>query len=105
MESRTKDYGAIGWAMNAIRNNHSVRRASWPAGQRLVYVPAEVSNLPHKMGDGGAMQAYVALVLPDSSTVPWSCTNADLMADDWAYANPVQPGETHLEEPPEVPVA
>jgi len=75
MEARTVDYGGIGWAMNAIRSGHPVRRRDWPDGMRLCYVEAQAPA-----------QAYVALILPDGSSTPWACTNNDVLATDYDYA-------------------
>jgi hypothetical protein len=96
MEANTQHYGSIGWLIGHLRAGHRMTRKGWPKDQHLVYVPKEVSNLPHKMGGGAAMQAYVAIVRGEFSA-PWVANNDEMLGGDWEMLDPTAPGEHHAE--------
>jgi hypothetical protein len=71
MESRTVDYGGIGWAVNHLRHGHAMRRASWPAGRQLVLDTGQTPPCVCLQESAGA------------GLQPWLSSNPDLLAADW----------------------
>lgn len=94
MEGDTKHYGSIGWLIGHLRAGHRMRHASWHKDTYLVFVPKDQSNLPHKMAGGASMTAYIALVVPDGTSTPWTATPADLLSTEWQMKEAPQPGHT-----------
>jgi hypothetical protein len=100
--NKTQDYGAIGWAVNHMRHGHRVRRAAWPAGQWIGYVPAGSAHVPGKFGDGFEVKPFL-LLKTDTDLVPWVISHDDLLAGDWALVNATQPGEYSSTRPASAP--
>lgn len=72
----------IGWAVKQMRDGLNVRRAGWNGkGMWLFLIPAQDrSVLPM------SMQEFVVMKTVRGTLVPWSCSQADLLATDWELA-------------------
>lgn len=65
----------IGWAVAELRKGNQVRRRGWNGkGQYLDLVEEEPE---HKI------LSSVWITTVDGFTVPWLCSQTDLLADDW----------------------
>lgn len=71
-EVRTQD---IGWAIEQLRAGRAVTRRGWNGkGQHLVHhpYPVDKDRLP-----------WVSITTVDNQVVPWTCSQTDLLAEDW----------------------
>jgi hypothetical protein len=84
MEARTMDYGAIGWAINAVRLGHKVRRSGWPGNFYIAL-------------DNGVIQLCADDVTGQPLKDPehYLSNQRDLLANDWLLVDPTLPGEYH----------
>lgn len=65
----------IGTALAILRAGNYVRRAGWNRkGMYLLLV---------RPSEGRLAPPYVVLVTADGARVPWTCSQTDLLADDW----------------------
>ena len=76
----------IGWAVEALQEGMRVRRAGWNGNG--MYVELQVPDDDSKMD-----RPYVFIKPPAGADgfmtgglVPWMCSQADLLADDWENA-------------------
>jgi hypothetical protein len=66
----------IGWAVRELRKGRPVARAGWNGkGMALVLVDGDASKM-----------AYVAMRIVQGFWVPWTCSQTDLLAEDWELA-------------------
>jgi hypothetical protein len=75
----------IGWAVEAMREGHFVRRTGWNGkGMWLtlhkggLYSPGNRPSLP--------ILDYIMMKTADDKFVPWLCSQTDLLASDWELA-------------------
>ena len=75
------DYEAhgIGWAVEMMRANKTVRRRGWNGKDQWIalQLPQQYSKMT---------QPYVYMKTTDSTLVPWLCSQSDLLAMDWEIA-------------------
>ena len=63
----------IGYAVEALQESEHVTRTGWNGkGMYLYLVPKY-----------GFMARYVAMSTVDGTTIPWLCSQTDLLAEDW----------------------
>jgi len=69
--------GGIGWAVEMLtEHGKRVQRAGWNGkGMWLEYVPGS-----------DEMQGHVVIHPVSGGRIPWVCSQADLLADDWQVA-------------------
>lgn len=79
-------------ALRRLKAGKSVKREGWNGkGMFLYLVPnsetpvapntALAANEP--VGTMHGMQRYVAMKTADNTSVPWLCSQSDMLADDW----------------------
>lgn len=81
----------IGWAVKQLEGGNLVRRAGWNGkGMYLLLVPGSrftVDRAPmNKIFPEGTevdYHAHVDMKTAQGYIVPWLCSQADLLADDW----------------------
>lgn len=84
----------IGEAVKELQNGGLVRRAGWNGkGMFLLLVPGSkfiVNRAPmnqiFKEGTEVEYHAHVDMKTAQGYVVPWLCSQADLLADDWEIA-------------------
>ena len=65
----------IGWAVRHLRLGHSVYRTGWNAPHRIrLKEPTKSSDMT---------EPYVYIVTSKDEVLPWLCSQADLLAEDW----------------------
>ena len=68
----------VGWAIDYLRQGRSVTREGWYGKHQLrLQVPDEGSKMT---------QPYVYIITQRGDLIPWLCSQADLLADDWHAA-------------------
>lgn len=69
----------IGWALEQMGRARSVRRAGWngPTQHISLQVPDEYSKMT---------KPYFYITTEQGDLVPWLCSQADLLAQDWELA-------------------
>lgn len=73
---RTQD---IGWAVEQLKAGRKVCRRGWNGkGQWLA-----VQDMSHTPGDWAS---YVVISTVEHDLVPWTCSQTDLLAEDWEIA-------------------
>jgi len=88
----------IGWAVKEMHDGHRVRRAGWNGkGMFLFLVPGSrfKVNRPPLLGiypEGTEIDYHPRTLWPQMKTaqghvVPWLCSQTDLLATDWEYAD------------------
>ena len=85
----------IGWAVESLQAGGLVRRSGWNGkGMYLLLVPGStfvVNRAPmNKIFPEGTeveYHAHVDMKTAQGYVVPWLCSQADLLADDWEEAN------------------
>ena len=85
----------IGWAVRAMRAGERVCRRGWNGGGVYLFlVPGGQFkvNRPPLLGiyPGGTeinYHARVGLRTATGEIIPWNCSQADLLADDWELAD------------------
>jgi Protein of unknown function (DUF2829) len=86
--------GNIGWAVEQLRQGHTVCRAGWNGTNMFLFlVPGSVFkvNRPPLLGiysEGTTInyQSHVDMKTADGTIVPWFCSQSDLLATDWMLA-------------------
>jgi hypothetical protein len=81
----------VGWAIKQLHNGSKVRRAGWNGKDMFLFlVPGStfVVNRAPLLGiypEGTAVKyhAHVDMKTAQGYVVPWLCSQADLLADDW----------------------
>lgn len=78
-ESNEPETRSIGWAVKQLWNGNMVGRKGWNGkGQYLFLVN------PGDQGDRKDMSLpFVAINTVQGETVPWLCSQTDLLATDW----------------------
>jgi hypothetical protein len=87
----------IGWAVNEMKDARRVRRAGWNGkGMWLALVADWVGRIgggPEKIGapkDWQGPLPFIVMYTADKHTVPWLCSQTDLLATDWETAEIVE---------------
>jgi hypothetical protein len=93
--TKTIDYGGIGWAVNHMRHGHKMRRRMWQNIEWVAYVPQGATQIPQKFANAHPSGDFLVAKAKDGGLVPWTATQADLLAGDWEMQEPTQPGEYH----------
>lgn len=86
--------GDIGWAVDQMKAGRRVRRPGWNGkGMFIFLVPGsrfEVNRPPllgiYPEGTIIDYHAHVDMRTAQDYVVPWLCSQADLLADDWELA-------------------
>jgi len=73
MEPKTND---IGYAVDALKAGHRVARKGWNG--KGMHLELQVPDAHSKMS-----RPYVYMKTADDQLVPWTCSQSDLLADDW----------------------
>ena len=66
----------IGWAVARMRDGARVRRAGWNG--KGMYVAIQSPDSGSKM-----TEPYVFMKTAQGGFIPWLCSQADLLAEDW----------------------
>lgn len=81
----------FGEALVALKAGSRVQRAGWNGkGMWLTYVPAwsgqiGAGSTPQNMpADWNGYLPFVAMLTADKRLVPWLCSQADMLAEDWS---------------------
>lgn len=83
-------------ALHAVKHGAHIQRKGWNAKNMWVfYVPLEAAQIPHKIGGGYPVQAFLMIKDADDKIVPWLISQTDALADDWEAVMP--PGRLHSE--------
>jgi hypothetical protein len=78
----------IGWAVKQLWNGDRVTRAGW--NQRGVFLEL------HKPNSYSAFsEPYVVISATHGDTMPWTCSQIDLLATDW-LPHPATLKQSHL---------
>ena len=82
------DYsGTIGWAIMCMRAGRRVCRSEWDGYRYLYLMPQETRMAnglaPFRMDEKLLMQSFIVMRTAQGTHVPWSCSQADLLAYDW----------------------
>ena len=70
----------IGWAVSVLRMGEKVRRAGWNG--KGMWLALQVPDANSKM-----TEPYVYMKTAQNGLIPWLCSQADLLAQDWEYAD------------------
>lgn len=71
--------GTIGWAVCEMQAGMKVARRGWNGKGMWIAL-----CLPH---DGvGPTEPYVIMKNAQGGTIPWLCSQGDLLAEDWEHA-------------------
>lgn len=87
----------IGWAVKHLQNGDRVRRSGWNGkGMFLVLVPGSNPTIregaplakafPERIGETFAYHDHVDMWTAQGYLIPWLCSQADLLAQDWELA-------------------
>jgi len=71
--------GDIGWAISRINSGKRLRRRGWNG--RNMYVELQRPDINSKM-----TLPYVYISIGNNELVPWLCSQVDLLASDWEFA-------------------
>lgn len=71
---------AIGWAVKQMQNGSKVRRSGWNG--KNMYLMLQVPDANSKM-----TLPYVFMFTATKDLVPWLCSQTDLLATDWEFAD------------------
>jgi hypothetical protein len=96
MNDRTS--GGIGWALDHMFVGKRVRRAGWNGkGMYLFLVPGSVFTVdagkpmgqanPNLVGKQVQYHTHVDMMTAQGYVVPWTCSQPDLLSDDWELAD------------------
>lgn len=66
----------IGEAVQALRDGHRVARAGWNG--KGMWIALQLPDAYSKM-----TEPYVYMQTAQGGWIPWWCSQADLLADDW----------------------
>jgi hypothetical protein len=70
----------IGWAVNELHNGRRVRREGWNG--KGMWLELQEPDEHSKM-----TLPYVYMSTAQGQLVPWTCSQSDLLADDWEDAD------------------
>lgn len=77
----------IGWAVKQLHDGQRIRRAGWNGkGMWLTLVTDWNGNLGLPSEDWAGSLPFVMMYTADRRTVPWLCSQTDLLATDWECA-------------------
>jgi hypothetical protein len=88
----------IGQAVRRLLSGGRIRRAGWnDKGMFLIFVPGSTFTVeadrpmgkaaPELVGKEIKYHAHVDIMTVQGELVPWLCSQADLLADDWENAD------------------
>ena len=69
----------IGWAIEQLRDGDRVRRKGWNGKGMWLQLQQPDENSKMTL-------PYVFMMTAQSQMVPWTCSQSDLLADDWEDA-------------------
>ena len=72
--------GTIGWAVQALMQGKKVCRAGWNG--RGMHLALQTPDEDSKM-----TEPYVYMKTAQGGLIPWLCSQADLLAEDWELAD------------------
>lgn len=80
----------IGRAVDALKAGDTVQREGWNGKGMFLFV-VHADDAEHEFDTNGetvyaAVGAYVMMKTAQGYVIPWLCSQADLLADDWQYA-------------------
>jgi hypothetical protein len=70
----------IGWAVKQMQNGELVCRSGWN-GKHMWIAIGQPDDSPHK--SNRLSLPYVYMMTAQHQTVPWLCSQTDLLATDW----------------------
>ena len=70
----------IGEAVTAMRSGKTVQRAGWNG--KGMHVALQVPDQHSKM-----TEPYIYMKTAQDGLIPWLCSQADLLADDWSVVS------------------
>ena len=70
----------IGVAVTAMRSGKTVQRAGWNG--KGMHVALQVPDQHSKM-----TEPYIYMKTAQDGLIPWLCSQADLLADDWSVVS------------------
>lgn len=73
------DRHSIGWAVKQLHNGSTVRRRGWNG--RGMHIALQTPDANYKM-----TLPYVYMKTAQGALVPWLCSQTDLLAIDWEFA-------------------
>lgn len=75
----------IGYAVQAMREGARVRRSGWNGRGMWLAIcePDGEGKVPEKLSEREMTQPYVYMKTAQGDFIPWLCSQADLLADDW----------------------
>lgn len=73
-------YFNFGMALENLKNNVKVARAGWNG--RGMYIQLQRPDSSSKM-----TEAYIFMSTTDGRLIPWTASQADLLASDWGVAD------------------
>ena len=76
MSDRLRVAYDTGWAISQLKAGHMVRRTGWNG--KGMYLELRRPNSESDMSE-----PYVYMFTAQGGTIPWLCSQADLLADDW----------------------
>jgi IMP cyclohydrolase len=84
----TKDFGG---AIAALKAGRKVSRSGWNSKGMFLYLvgadayPAKTEIAKKEWGENALVpyQSYVAMKTVQGTVVPWSCSQTDMLAEDW----------------------
>jgi hypothetical protein len=71
--------GTIGWAVKELHNGERVCRKGWNAIGMWIELQEPDDNSKISL-------PYVYMMTAQGQTIPWNCSQADLLATDWVLA-------------------
>jgi hypothetical protein len=74
-------HGDIGWAVEQMRDGRCVRRAGWNG--KGMWLALEIPGPDSRMD-----LPFVCIRTVTGQLVPWVCSQTDLLAKDWEFAEP-----------------
>ncbi len=70
----------MSWAINQLKADRKVCRDGWNG--RGMWIHLQVPDEHSKM-----TEPYVYMKTADDRLIPWLCSQADLLAEDWEHAD------------------
>ena len=70
----------IGQAVETLKNGNRVARSNWNG--KNMWLELQIPDVNSKM-----TLPYVYLKTSDNNMIPWNCSQADLLSDDWIEVN------------------
>ena len=69
-----------GWAVSQLKAGHGVRRAGWNG--KGMWLKLQKPDESSKM-----TEPFVYMYTAQGGLIPWLCSQADLLAEDWELAD------------------